>query len=98
VPATTVLLVVSASSSFMPLADLGTALTLLATWISRKATALDEGIVLGKAEVWPSQGNQRYAGSQHLLQSRAPVLKSPEHTRPVVEPTVVHGLSLLSSL
>ena len=97
-PAVAVSLVVTAPTPPASLTDVGTALGFLATWISRKATTLDEDVVLGQPEIRPSQRGQRYPGGRQLLESRAPVLKSPEHARPVVEPAVVHGLSLLTLL
>lgn len=92
-------LIAPAPSPPASLTVIGTALSVPATWIPSKATALDEGVVvLSEPEVGPSQRGQRDAGSHHLLQGRAPVLKSPQHARPVVETAFVHGLSLLSSL
>jgi hypothetical protein len=78
--------------------DIRAALRFPATFISGEAAAFDEGVfLLSKPEICPSQRGQRHGGGNHLLQGRAPVLKSSEHARPVIEPTVVHGLSLRSS-
>jgi len=83
--------------SLATMTDTRAALTFPAARIPRETAPLDERVVtLGESEICPSQGDERRARCRYFLQSRAPVLKSSEHTSPIVKPTIVHGESLLS--
>jgi hypothetical protein len=98
-PAIAISLIAPAASPPAPLTVIGTALPIPATRIPCEATALDEGVLLlGEPEVRSRQRGQRHGGGHHLLQGHAPVLKCPEHASPIVETTLVHDASLLSSL
>jgi hypothetical protein len=55
-------------------------------------------VLLRQTQISPGERYQRHSGSRKIPQCRTPVLKRPEHPRPVVELTVIHDVPLLSSL